>query len=117
MLRLTWSRTRNGNVLDVRLGINGVLWVLHDDVVLNAILWIQVVHGSYLKAAAERHEHAVDHVTLGESALRSLRPVDDRVALRGVLLLVAADVGDASDVTEILQYGWGYCPISRDVGC
>src|SRR6202000_831952 len=117
MLRLTWSRTRNGNVLDVRLGIDGVLWVLHDDVVLNAILRIQVVHGSHLKAAAKRHEHAVDHVTLVESALRSFRPVDVHVELRVVLLLLDADVGDASDVTEILQYGWGYCPISRDVGC
>jgi hypothetical protein len=31
-------------------------------------------------------------------------------------LLLDADVGDASDVTEILQYGRGHLPISRNVG-
>ena len=93
----------NGNLLEVLAGLDVVLRTHGDNAVLDAVLLVQIELRRNLGAAAEREQHAVGDISLGESTLRGLRAIHCDVQPRVVECLLDAQVRQSGDVAERIE--------------
>ncbi len=75
--------------------VDAVLRRLDQDAVLHAPLGVLPEVGVLLRRAAERDQHVVGHIVLGQARVARLRPVDVHEEGGGVRHLLQADVGRA----------------------
>ncbi len=99
--------------MQILTGLDIVLGRLRNQIVGNAIPGIEVEHRVDLDAAAERDQHAVGDVVLGKSGLRGLGAVDIDVEFRIVGLLLDAQIGNATDMSEFGKHLVGDAVISH----
>src|SRR6202451_761294 len=108
-------RRTDGYVADVLQGLDAVLLILGDHLVLHAVLPVQEKGGRDLKTSAQCGENAACNVAVRIPALGRLGSIHSEVKSGIVELLLNAQIRETGEVPKLAQHGVGDFAIGLNV--